>query len=237
MLRPLALALALTVCLPLFAACQRPLPPPAAQSTGADWVLRAYDVPPGQADDTRNVVATLMRRGDDEPRLGNVVVAPTGQLLVSAPPAFHDGMRPLIAALASVPTQSPVPIVIDYWIVRGMPGEAKVAPEVPEPAAQALAKFGGGMALSLWDHTRITSTPHERAEVQRRGAKFAQTVAPRGDSVSADIRINSDVGDVSLRAALTLDKPTVLIQAADVGPGSSASTGAVFYVVRASRAQ
>lgn len=215
----------------------------AASLAKPEMVLRAYDVPQAQAQELRNIVSSLLWAGDGQPRAGNVVVAPTGQLLVNAPAAFHEGVRELTKAVKAMPAQTPASIVIDYWIVRGTPGagETKVGGDVPKEAAAALEKMGGGggMALSLWDHTRVTSMTNERAEVERRGAKFRQTASVQGDAVNADIDLVTDVGRVELRTSLALDKTTVLIQAADVPAGStsSAASGAVFYVVRASLAQ
>lgn len=200
-------------------------------------VLHAYDVPAGQAQELRNVVSSLMYAGENVPRLGNVVVAPTGQLLVSAPATFHEGVRELLSAVKAAPQQTPAAIAIDYWIVRGTPGETKIGADVPKAAASALEQMGGGMSLSLWDHTRITSMTNERAKFERRGAKFQQTVSVQGDAVLADIDVETDVGTVRLRSALPLDSTRVLIQAADVAAGSSEANGAVFYVVRASLAQ
>jgi hypothetical protein len=208
-------------------------------SSGAPtmMVLRAYDVPAGQSQELRNIVSSLMYAGENVPRLGNVVVAPTGQLLVSAPATFHEGVRELLSAVKSAPQEAPKAITIDYWIVRGAPGETKVGDDVPKAAASALEQMGGGMSLSLWDHTRITSMTNERAQVERRGANFKQTVSVQGDAAMADLDIETDVGTVRLRTALPLDSTRVLIQAADVPAGSSMASGAVFYVVRASLAQ
>jgi hypothetical protein len=201
-------------------------------------VLRAYDVPQGQAQELRNIVSSLMYAGENQPRTGNVVVAPTGQLLVSAPASFHAGIEQLTASVKAMPQQTPAAVAIDYWIVRGTPGETKVGADVPKIAAGALEQMGGGMALSLWDHTRITSMANERAEVERRGAKFEQNASLQGDVVMADLRVRTDVGAIQLRTALPLDSSRVLIQAADVAPGTSSdASGAVFYVVRASLAQ
>lgn len=200
-------------------------------------VLRAYDVPSAQAQELRNVVSSLMYAGENVPRIGNVVVAPTGQLLVSAPAAFHEGVRDMLSAVKSAPQQTPAAVAIDYWIVRGKPGETKIGDDVPKAAASALEQMGGGMSLSLWDHTRITSMTNERAQMERRGAKYRQTVAVQGDAVMADLDVETDVGTVRLRTALPLDSTRVLVQAADVAAGSSESSGAVFYVVRASLAQ
>lgn len=232
----LSLSLAAPLCIVAFTAACRVNSEPLVGGAPA-MMLRAYDVPAEQAQEMRNIVSSLMYAGENVPRIGNVVVAPTGQLLVSAPATFHDGVRELLSAVKAAPQQSPAAVTIDYWIVRGAPGETKVGDDVPKAAASALEQMGGGMSLSLWDHTRITSMANERADVERRGAKFRQTVAVQGDAVMADIDVETDVGRVRLRTALPLDSTRVLIQAADVAAGTSTASGAVFYVVRASLAQ
>lgn len=239
-LRALWLSLAVSLSLTVSIAGCRVNNQPLNGGAPVAMVLRAYDVPAAQAQELRNVVSSLMYAGENVPRLGNVVVAPTGQLLVSAPSTFHEGVRELLSALKSAPQQTPAAVAIDYWIVRGTPagaGEAKAGADVPKAAAGALEQMGGGMSLSLWDHTRITSMTNERAQMERRGAKFRQTVAVQGDAVMADIDVETDVGNIQLRTALPLDSTRVLIQAADVAAGSSQASGAVFYVVRASLAQ
>ncbi len=234
--RSIALAFALSCAIAAFIAGCHVNSEPLVGNVKPEMVLRAYDVPREQAQELRNIVSSLLWNGDGQPRGGNVVVAPTGQLLVSAPAAFHEGVKQLADAVKAMPQQSLTSVAIDYWIVRGAPGETKVGDDVPKAAAEALAQMGGGMTLSLWDHTRITSISNERSEVERKGARFEQVASVQGDQVNADVDIQTDVGRIKLRTALTLDKSTVLIQATDASAGSMAN-GAVFYVVRASLAQ
>jgi hypothetical protein len=102
MLSTRALVVSLVVSLGVVAAivgCRantEPLGPPA-------MVLRAYEVPQGQAQELRNIVSSLLYQGENVPRLGNVVVAPTGQLLVSAPATFHNGVQELLGAVRAAP--------------------------------------------------------------------------------------------------------------------------------------
>jgi hypothetical protein len=229
-------ALALAV---LVSACRingEPLAPGASAAL-PEMVLRAYDVPAAHAQEVRNIVSSLLWRGDGQPRQGNVVVAPTGQLLVAAPASFHDGVAQLTADLQKAPPPPPSAIAIDYWIVRAVPPGTDAAPapveELPPDAVTAIRALARDAPLTLFDHSRLLSIASERAEVERRGAQIAQTASAQGNTVIADINIKTEIGNLQVRAALPVDKTIVLAQGSNAANGAPGQNGAVFYMVRA----
>jgi hypothetical protein len=205
--------------------------------TAPELILRAYDVPAAHAQELRNIVSSLMWKGENQPRGGNVVVAPTGQLLVSAPASFHEGVAQLAADIKKSPPPAPEAIAIEYWIVQGLPAEtASVADDVPSEAREALVTLGGKVALTVWDHARLVSVANERAQVERRGVKIEQTTAQQGNTIVADLRIDTALGQLAVRTAMPAGKTTILAQAGNAEATSPASNGTVFYVVRAALA-
>lgn len=234
MTRPLARSLVVALALAA-AACTPPTPP----ASNDAYVLKAYDVPATQAQELRNVVSSLLYRGDNQPRGGNVVVSPTGtQLLVAAPQAFHDGMGGLAKDFARAPAASAsTSIAIDYWVVRtgAAPAPADVVDDLPQDAKDAITKLAGGRAFGLFDRARLSSLTNERAELQRRELQYRQTASVHDHDVIADLIVDTRLGRIEVRATLPLDKPVVLAESGVAGPDGSA-TATSFIVVRASLA-
>ena len=95
MLRIAALATAAAL-----VACS-PAAPAAPALSHDDLVLKAYDVPSEQASELQGIINGLLYVAHDQPRHGSASLAPSGQLLVAAPAAFHPGIADVVAKLKS----------------------------------------------------------------------------------------------------------------------------------------
>ena len=216
-------------------------------------VLRAYDVPAEHAAELQGIVEGLLWVGKDQPRRGSAALAPSGQLLVSAPAGFQPGIADVIAKLKSGPATTAPTITLDYWIVLGASAAADtkgalVAPEIG-PALDALLKSQGGMKLALMERLSVSSQSGSDGRAEGSLWQTKQTAAVHGDKVVADIDIRGMriQGDLQTRVEIPIGKIVVLGQAGsklggparemlvdpDLAKAADVGTATAFYIVRA----
>ena len=244
--RPALAALAASLVTAVAASCTPAVPSPQAE----DLVMKAYDVPAEHAAELQGVVSSLLWTGKDAPRKGAAALAPSGQLLVSAPGAFHPGIADVIARLKGGAVPAPPTVALDYWVVVAAPATAAVkggdvSPEIGD-VLDALQKSQGPMRLAVLERLRAASQSGSDARIEGRHVFTEQTASLHGDKVVAKIRVRaqSEVGGLDARVELPLGQTMVLGQAgtgpqageragfgADIRDGKAVTT---FYVLRAS---
>ncbi|MBI1946090.1 MAG: hypothetical protein HYS27_10360 [Deltaproteobacteria bacterium] len=238
--------LALSLTTVVAAACT-----PAAPSTLAeDLVMKAYDVPAEHAAELQGIVSSLLWTAKDAPRKGAAALAPSGQLLVSAPAGFHPGIADVLARLKSGAVQAPPTVTLDYWVVVAAPAPtpakgADVSPEIGD-VVEALQQSQGPMRLSVLERLRAASQSGSEARIEGRAIFAEQTASLHGDKVVAKVRVRAqdEAGGLDARVEVPLGKTVVLGQAG-TGPRSGERAGfgndlrdgkavTTFYVFRAS---
>lgn len=89
-------------------------------SRGGAVVMRSYTVQGDHADEVRAALQAALRGTDDDKKyLGRVTLAPSGELIVTAPESIHRGVDNLINdVLAHSPGPTPT-IKLEAWFVKG----------------------------------------------------------------------------------------------------------------------
>ncbi len=223
---------------------------PANTSNGvaalASPVLRAYEVPDGMQADVASVLNNLLWRGEGQPKVGNVGVAPDGQVLVSAPAEFHPGVEALVASMKSGKAGPPPSLTLDVWLLMATPAEAAtpgatVANDVAA-VVDELQASQGPMHVELLERTQLhmTSGSHAFTEGLEMGIDTQATLS--GDGVLANLKLRRRAGAegrLDVRTVLPVGKTVVLGQVGAIGTrrldGQKPTPATAFYVVRASR--
>ena len=127
-------------------------------------ILRSYEVPQDIAQEVRDALSSaLSAPGKDSDRLGTVIVAPGGQLIVTATPEVQLGVNKIIKDITSRELPPTPSIAYDLWIVTGTPvaGPARGSELPPElgPAVESLRKARGDLKFSLLEHLSTSSRP------------------------------------------------------------------------------
>lgn len=127
-------------------------------------ILRSYEVPQDIAQEVRDALSSaLSAPGKDSDRLGTVIVAPGGQLVVTATPAVQAGVDRIIKDITSRELPPTPSIAYDVWIVTGTPASgAARGSDVPaelESALESLRKSRGDLKFTLLEHLSTSSRP------------------------------------------------------------------------------
>ena len=210
LLRPFSLSLSLTAALVTGACTSAPVVP-----VEEPVVLRAYDCPRSLASETQSVLSSLLYRGKDVPKLGSVVLSPTGQILVSAPASFQNGVEGSLSRLQKEGPGTPPPRVqMDYILVVGKEGEAAVPKGLSPDVTKVLQDIATteGLDLQVLDRLQLHSMSGDRAEVRDRIVSIDQTATAYGDQVLAQVGIH---GKTSVEAKIQLQpgRPLVIARA------------------------
>jgi len=141
-------------------------------------ILRSYDVPQDIAQEVRDALSyALSSPGKDSDRIGSAIVAPGGQIIVTATPEVQSGVDKIIKDIKSRKLPPTPTIGYDLWIVTGSPasGPARGGEIPPElgPALDALRKARGELKFGLLEHLSTNSRAgREKSEVAGANAKI-----------------------------------------------------------------
>lgn len=144
-------------------------------------VVRSYEVPPEIAREVAEVLSSALGAPRPNaamtPMIGRAIVAPGGQIVVTAAPEVQKGVAQVIAGIAAR-TLPPTPVVhFDLWIVTGTPGTAPARgtaiPEEVSPALDSLRKSRGDLHFQLVDHLSTSArSGDDDARVSGSGTDF-----------------------------------------------------------------
>lgn len=213
--RPVLAALAVSLVTAIGVACT----PAAPSTTTEDLLMKAYDVPAEHAAELQGIVSSLLWSGKDAPRKGAAALAPSGQLLVSAPAGFHPGIADVIGRLRSGDVKAPPTVALDYWVVVGLPSTeptkgSDVSPEIAD-VVDALQKSQGPMKLAVLERLRAASQSGSNARMDGQFVFVEQTASLHGDKVVAQVRVRGQATTAGLdaRVEVPLGQTVVLGQA------------------------
>ncbi|MEQ1508559.1 MAG: hypothetical protein ABMB14_40380, partial [Myxococcota bacterium] len=189
---------------------------PTTDAAAAAPELRTYAVPPGYAD---RVVGALNRAF--ERANGNVARAtagPSGSVVVVGPPGVLSGVERLVAELASTPPEPPHNVRLDYWVVRGVPGEAARGPGLApvSDVLDAVAAVDGPQSFALLAARSLTSLDGDQGKIDDEALELRQiaSIEPGGAAVVADVSVAVPGGaHTETRLVLAPGKTAVLAQA------------------------
>jgi hypothetical protein len=115
-----------------------------------------------------------------------VVLLPTGQLLVEAPAASQAQVATVLKAIAAR-SASPTPrITLQYWVIYGEPGRPNAADASLKPlsaALQQVERVHGDLAFSVQDTATITGQAGTSAGVKGGMLEISENLRPRGDGL------------------------------------------------------
>ncbi len=228
-------------------ACQNPTPPqshvqsatPQAEAKPA-ILLRTYEVPAGQTDRLKGVLARVLQKE------GNVERLPGDVLIVAAPAHIHEGIAALIKDGPGLEASARQSITLDVWLVAGT-FDAAMMPDAStsdkrldglSKELDVIRQSDGFEHFTLLDHVQLVTLDGERGQAESQIIEeLAQTASVQGDRVEARVMLKATFTeggrprglDTVLR--LERDESIVLGQA---GYEVDGVKGSVFYVVRAS---
>ena len=202
--------------------------------------MRAYDVPRALAPETQSVLKSLMYRGRETPSIGSVAVAPTGQLLVTAPPGFHDGVEQVVTRLKTGKIEQPPVVKTTFTTIFAKPGEPSVKGASPR-LEKVLNEIASKEKLSLvvFDVSELSSVSGDRAELRGSKMDINQVATFQDDTVNAEVSIQHIRGSGKLEARFQLKAGETLRlgragqRAEDEQPFAGADDVTVFYFVDA----
>lgn len=231
--------LLLITCLVALSSCDLSKHP---ENTGtgvpSNLVLRSYEVPNNGAQRLRGTLKDLLWFGNESKDanrfVGRADVGPDGRLIVLAPESVHDGVKTIIANLATSPAKEPGTVRIDYWVVRGAAGEGELPANLGEiaTALNEVKKNDGPMAFDLVEKLSVSSLPNERGVMDGRDTRVRQVTNVLDGNVVADLDLERFGQRLSTRVRL---KPGVIAVLASAGMASADvkdTTHTVYFVVR-----
>lgn len=232
--------LLLITCLVALSSCDLTKhPETTSNGVPSNLVLRSYDVPNNGAQRLRGTLKDLLWFGGDNKDanrfVGRADVGPDGRLIVLAPESVHDGVKTIIASLASSPTKEPNTIRIDYWVVRGSAGDGELPANLGEiaTALNEVKKNDGPMAFDLVEKLSVSALPNERGVMDGRDTRVRQFTNVVDGNVIADLDLERFGQKLSTRVRI---KPGVVVVLGSAGMTSTDqkdTTHSVYFVVRA----
>jgi hypothetical protein len=218
-------------------------------------ILRNYEVPQDIAQEVRDALSgALSAMSKDGDRIGTVIVAPSGQLIVTASPEVQLGVHKIIEDIKARKLPPTPTVSYDVWIVTGTPvsgasRDGKVPAELA-PAIDSLRKARGDLKFGLLEHLS-TSSRSGREKSSVAGAKAQVTVESRLQTgvdgkarVAAEIEITGHAPFVpgrpqetpfGLRSQVTLVPGELLVigQSLSRVPTEDDQPQEVYFIVRA----
>jgi hypothetical protein len=208
--------------LALLSACQDPSPD--------TWVMKSYDIPAEVAPELTAALQNVFSRGKDQPKSAQAMLAPNGQLLVTAPRSLIPGIDSLVANVTLKKPPQPASIQLTVWSVSGKRADkAEVPAELKEiaPVLAAIEKSQGGLAFSTIEKLSVRAISGQDATLRGRVLDLYETASERGGVVVADLQLTKGRYHLETRVKIASGKTVVLGQTG----GEDGDT--VFHVVRA----
>jgi hypothetical protein len=214
----------------------------AEQATAPE--LRTYKVPAGYASELRSMLRTALDTGDEN-RLGRVSLGPSGQLIVVASPAIHEGIEAFIDELQGLEAPpAPTTVSLTYWLVVGIPPEkgksyevtAKERLEEIAPALEQIEASQGAMAFRLLERMRLSSVDEDRAVLTGKHAQIIQRAVAADGTIVSSVQIEMSRNQVSSQVKLQPGQFLVLGQsgyAARQGEPDSGNDATLYYIMTA----
>jgi hypothetical protein len=197
-------------------------------------ILRAYSVRPELAVEIRNSLNTALGG------FGQAGVAPNGQIFVSAPVSFQEGVKQLLSEVASH-NPPPTPSVhVEAWFVTASPGSPVDSPSLKElePALRALEQAKGPVRFELLEELSTQAQSGERSsEVEGARTSMAASVSVLRDSqdhpiIVAQLKLRSNQAP-SITAQTELQPGGLLVLGQSGLSEKGAADRQLYYIVRA----
>lgn len=163
---------------------------------------------------------------------------PTGQLLVSAPPAAQAQIAAVLKAIAARSAPPTPRVTLQYWLLYGEPRKPDAEDPRLEPldtVLQQLERVHGSLGFSVRDATSITTQSGTSAESFGGGLQIDQEVRVNGDSADLEIELSTpaqqpDGLPLGLSVDVTIRRGEYLVLG-EHAVGASDSSGRLFFVV------
>ena len=207
-------------------------------------VLRSYDVPAGQAQQTESVLSSVLSGTKNDEITARVEISPNGQLLVLGPPGVHRGVTDFLDKMAQrKPLPPPPTIEMQYWLGVGQRAdqtELGSGLDAVAPALETIAGAQGPMRFDKLESMRLRSLSDERGEANGMYVIVGQRASITEGTILSDIEVSTLGGSrLETRLSLQAEKTVVLGEAGidmarfKPSPVPGAGPFTLFYIVRA----
>jgi len=175
--------------------------------------MRVYKVPKDYADNARWAISVLLKR-DDKKDFGRAEIAGNGELLVSAPESFQQGVQDFVDSLAKAP---PLPLTkrsykLHCWLVLGRPvasesNAAKFGDLMP--ALTEINKAQGPYQFLMAEQLEGNGLLKE--ELKIKGSLVTLTIKPWLNGNDLESQLNVDVNGNDIRAKVMIPPGNLLV--------------------------
>jgi hypothetical protein len=230
----------------LLAACTPGMLPAEANKPGSaipsNLVLRSYDVPNGAAPQVKSLLSGLLWFGnegkDSQKYIGRCDVGPDGRLVVMAPEAVQEGVKGLIAQVASKAPEKQQVIEFNYWLVLGEPAKEKGGAPSPglgevQAALNEIEKVDGPMTFTLSEKLSGMALSGEVASTSGRKSEARSHASVHADGIRAEVHIERFGQRFNTRMNLKPGQIVVLGSSGADATDPKELPRSVYYLVRA----
>jgi hypothetical protein len=204
-------------------------------------VMRTYAIRPELAIEIESAVNVAVKPY-------NASVTRSGQLMVTAPPAYQRGVQELLKEVAAHNPATPPSIRIEAWFVTASPGPHVDSPALKEiePALHVLEQSKGPMRFDLLEELSMQTQSGQRSsEVSGERTTLSATVSVLRDSqdhpvVASQLKLGSKSQDPMVRlvgtpgiSAQTQLRPGELLVLGQSGLLDKGTDRQLYYIVRA----
>lgn len=201
-------------------------------------VVRTYKVAPERADEIRQTLRGLFKRGDDMP-LASVQTYSGGLLLVAAPKSLQTGIANMIEQIEEMKAPQRAQLKTEYWLVLAEEGASNSASfKDLGKALSALEQADGPKRFRTLEHIRALSSNREEFFSKGQFGEIKGTLNMRDGMIWAMFAMNSYFGELKSNMELKPGEFTILGQNAvkegeRTGIKTTASAGSnVYHIIR-----
>ncbi len=190
---------------------------PASTTPGDQAVMRVYDTPPGRARDVASVLQRVLKTSSDLPPRGRVSAMDGDRVTVVAPVELHEGIAALCKEIAKTETSPARTVSLSYWLVEAHPADASDLSAIPALAdvLGPVIEHDGPARFTIAEKATVSSLLNSSGRTEGVHAKYQQLATARGDTIIADIDIDSkgaNGGSLQTRVSLTPGQTLVVGQ-------------------------
>lgn len=233
--------LTLLTCLVALSSCDLPPRHDATSHDGvpSNLVLRTYDVPNNGAQRLRGTLKDLLWFGNESKDanrfVGRADVGPDGRLIVLAPERIHEGVKAIVGNMAASPAKEPSTVRLDYWVVRGGPGDGELPANLKEVAAALteVKKNDGAMTFDLVEKLSVGSLPNETGSLHGRDTRVRQFTNVVDGNVIADVDLERFGQKLQTRVRIKPGIIAVLASAGMTTPDREDTSHTIYFLIRA----
>jgi hypothetical protein len=166
------------------------------------------------------------------PNFGRVAMLPTGQILVDASEARHAEIEAVLEAIQRHDPADAPSISLRYWVLFATPavpdGNDRLPPML-DSVARELEAAHGDLDFIVRDSATLVGASDSLAVSQSETLEIAQRVRPAGSRINAEIQIQTEFQELSVKA--TLERGQFLVLGESAQEDQAGTRGVIAFVV------